>query len=146
MIVIVSGSRGYHRDEYMPQFEEAMQLSGFTPTKILHGANMDSVDRLARAWARSRGIPEHGIPADWDGVMGRGLPRGAAGPLRNGALEKLGEALVAVWDGESPGTYDMIQKIRRARKPGFVYRLDGAAHERIAAQLGLDLGPPARRR
>lgn len=149
MIIIVSGSRGYHRDEYMPKLDEAIRLSGFRPTKIIHGAEMTSVDRLARAWAKVNKIPEQGYPADWEGTVMRGLPKGAAGPIRNAEMAKLGDALVALWDGESPGTHDMIVKTRRAKKPGFVYRLDGAPHERFPIekpQLALDLGPPDRRR
>lgn len=138
MILIISGSRGYHRDEYLPLLDEAIRLSGFRPTRILHGANMNSVDRLAKLWARRNNIPDEGISADWDDAVRLNVPKGAMGPIRNGKLEKKGEALVAVWDGESPGTKDMIDKIRRAHKPGFVYRLDGGApHSRINSQLAL---------
>ncbi len=76
MILIIAGSRGYHRDEYMPKLDEAIRLSGFKPTKIIHGAEMTSVDRLAREWARRNKLPEQGYPADWEGTVARGLPRG----------------------------------------------------------------------
>lgn len=121
----------------MPLLEAAITFSGWTPTSVLHGANMNSPDRLARAWARSRGIPERGIDADWSGVRARGLPVGAAGPLRNGILAKSGDVLVALWDGASPGTKDMIRQMRHTNKPIVVYRLDGSPHERYPAQLGL---------
>ncbi len=134
MIVVISGSRGYHRDEYLPKLSEAITLSGFKPSRIVHGANMNSVDRLARAWARQQGVPCEEIPADWNDAERLGLPKGAMGPIRNGKMAQLADALVALWDGESPGTKDMIAKIRSAGKPGFVYRLDGVAHHRINGQ------------
>jgi len=145
MIVVISGSRGYHRDEYLPKLDEAIRLSGFKVTKILHGGNMDSVDRLAKAWARLHDIEFDAIAADWDECERLGIPRKAAGPLRNKKLVTSGDALVALWDGESPGTLDCITQMRRAAKPAFVYRLDGAAHERINAQLGLFPSPAPRR-
>lgn len=137
MIVVIAGSRGYHRDEYMPKLDEAIRLSGFKLTRIVHGANMLSVDRLAREYARRTGIPCDEYPADWDRALRLGVPRGAIGPMRNAEMEKVGEALIALWDGETPGTQDMITKMRRAAKPGFVYRLDGAAHHRINSQGSL---------
>lgn len=145
MILIVAGSRGYQRDEYLPKLDEAIRLSGFKPTLILHGGNMSSVDRLAKLWARQHELPFEAIEADWAETERLGIPRAAAGPLRNDRLEKRGNGLVALWDGETPGTADMIKKIRRAQKPGFVYRLDGAPHERINAQLGLFAAPVPRR-
>lgn len=137
MILIISGSRGFHTDEYLDKLDEAIRLSGFKPTRIIHGDNMQSVDRLARKWAKFHNIPDEGIAADWNEANRLGIPVGAMGPIRNGKLEKKGQALVAMWNGETPGTKDMIDKIRRAGKPGFVYRLDGAAHYRINAQLAL---------
>ncbi len=135
MILVVSGSRGYHRDEFLPKLDEAIRLSGFKPiTRVIHGANMGSVDRLAKLWARQHNVPDEGIIADWDEAERLGIPKKAMGPLRNGKLEKRGECLVALWDGESPGTKDMIDKMRRASKPGFVYRLDGSAPFRFNAQ------------
>lgn len=147
VILIISGSRGYHRDEYLPRLDEAIRLSGFVPKKLIDGANMDSVDRLSKIWAQKNGIPREGIEAMWDDHVKLGVPRGAMGPIRNGQLLTRGDALVALWDGESPGTADMIKKVRKANKPGFVYRLDGAPHERFAPKSQLNLFPtPGTRR
>lgn len=78
MILIIAGSRGYHRDEYMPKLDEAIRLSGFKPTKIIHGAEMTSVDRLAREWARRNKLPEQGYPG---GALTRGFKRMVAEAL-----------------------------------------------------------------
>jgi hypothetical protein len=43
------------------------------------------------------------VEADWD--LGNG-----AGPIRNQKMAKKGDALIAIWDGESSGTRDMIDK------------------------------------
>lgn len=145
MILVIAGSRGYHRDEYLPKLDEAIRLSGFKPTLILHGGNMDSVDRLAKVWARQRELAFEAVEAEWAEMERLGIPRKAAGPIRNDKLLARGDALCALWDGESPGTHDIIRKFRKAQKPGFVYRLDGASHERINTQLGLFAAPSGRR-
>ena len=43
------------------------------------------------------------MPADWGTSL-----RKAAGAVRNRAMARVGEALIAVWDGHSDGTGDMI--------------------------------------
>lgn len=69
------------------------------------GAN--GVDLLGEQWAESRGIPVKRFPADWRKYGRR------AGPLRNREMaEYVGpreSLLVALWDGESRGTADMVK-------------------------------------
>jgi hypothetical protein len=48
------------------------------------------------------------FPANWD-RHGK-----AAGGIRNTAMANYGTHLIAFWDGESPGTRDMIAKAKRA--------------------------------
>lgn len=60
------------------------------------------IDALGEQWARNRAIPVKVFPADW-GKHGR-----AAGPIRNRAMAKYADALVAIWDGKSSGTKHMI--------------------------------------
>jgi hypothetical protein len=84
------------------------------------------VDVLGVRWARLRGIPCQIIKAEWE-AYGLG-----AGVIRNTEMARFGEALAAIWDGESSGTRDMIQKMRAARKLVYVYNLKlhkGNTHE-----------------
>ena len=65
-------------------------------------------DTQGERWARKEGIPVKEFPADWDG-LGRG-----AGFVRNRqmaeyAMEEGAGGLIAIWDGESRGTKNMIE-------------------------------------
>lgn len=44
-----------------------------------------------------------------------------AGPIRNSRMVACAEALIAVWDGQSSGTKDTIEKAQRAGLRVFVY-------------------------
>lgn len=66
-----------------------------------------AVDRLGRVWADHNGVAYVPFPADWD-KFGK-----FAGPERNERMARWAAGhgrgvLVAVWDGKSKGTADMI--------------------------------------
>jgi hypothetical protein len=100
---IVAGSRTV-TDEHIIQV--AIEASGFEVTEVVSGAAR-GVDRLGEAWARLHGIAITRFPADW-ARHGR-----AAGPIRNGQMADYAEALVAILDGESRGTKNMIDQARQ---------------------------------
>lgn len=60
------------------------------------------VDDMAHRFAEERGIDNYVVKADWE-EHGR-----AAGPIRNEKMAKMGDALLAIWDGKSSGTRSMI--------------------------------------
>lgn len=69
------------------------------------------VDRLAFDWAMKNGFTVRRHYADWD------KHKKAAGPIRN--REMIADAgpkagVIALWDGESPGTADCIAQARKA--------------------------------
>lgn len=105
MRVIIAGTRGIMNGRLV---REAIAASGFVITEVVSG-NAYGVDRIGEAWARSRGIPVKRFPVtreEWREV-GR-----AAGPIRNRRMASYvgdGGGLIAVWDGRSPGTRDMIR-------------------------------------
>lgn len=72
-------------------------------------------DRLGAQWARDHGIPVETFPANWK-AHGK-----AAGPVRNRAMAGYADALVAVWDGRSKGTADMVNEMRKRQKPVYVH-------------------------
>ena len=59
-------------------------------------------DAMGKTWAKERGVPVSEFPADWDS-HGR-----SAGPIRNRQMAEYGDALIALWDGRSGGTANMI--------------------------------------
>lgn len=103
MRTIIAGSRGCND---MPLLLAALQGCGWHPSVVLSGAAR-GVDRLGEKWAQSHGVEVECHPADWR-RYGR-----AAGYRRNAEMALNAEALIALWDGESPGTKHMIDLAHR---------------------------------
>lgn len=80
------------------------------PTTIISGGARGA-DSWGEAWARQRGIPVDRHLPDWD------LNGIAAGFLRNHQMAEVADGLVAVWDGASRGTIDMIKRAERRGLP-----------------------------
>lgn len=108
MIVIIAGSRTISD---MRCLEVAIRESHWEITCVVSGACPDGVDALGEEWARGRNIPVKRFPADWK--KGR-----KAGPIRNSRMAEYivehakewgGCGVIAVWDGKSRGTKDMVQ-------------------------------------
>lgn len=98
MRTIIAGSRsGITYDDVRAAIDEA----GWMPTVVLCG-DCRGADSFGAQWARFNGIPIEHYPADWR------LHGKAAGPKRNMEMAHHAEALIAVWDGKSPGTRSMI--------------------------------------
>lgn len=88
--------------------EEAIKAArdkGIIPTVILSGT-AQGVDTLGEQWAEKNGVPVERYPADW-ARYGK-----SAGHKRNRDMGMRADALIAVWDGESPGTRGMIEFAR----------------------------------
>lgn len=102
MRIIIAGSRSITSYEYLSL---ACELSSFEPiTEVVSGCAR-GVDRLGEEWAQRNGIAVRRFPADWD-RFGRG-----AGVRRNSAMAAYADGLIALWDGTSFGTLDMISKM-----------------------------------
>ena len=106
--LIVAGSRKWPWKRYL--FDA---ISFFT--KNYEKAHIEIVegeargpDLWAREWAETNGVAFKPFPADWDEA-----PR-AAGFIRNQQMAEYGNALLAFWDGVSPGTADMIKRAQAA--------------------------------
>jgi|JI9StandDraft_1071089.scaffolds.fasta_scaffold107376_4 hypothetical protein len=81
-------------------------LDYYRPTFVIHGAQTGA-DTLAKDWANSRGVAEHGEEANWTKY------RRAAGPIRNGKMLTFRPAVVIAFPGNT-GTADMVQQARAA--------------------------------
>lgn len=87
--------------------ERAIIESGWSNeiSQVISGSNKYSVDGLGEKWAKKNNIPIQPFFALWD-LYGK-----AAGPLRNQAMANYvapDGALIAIWDGKSKGTKNMI--------------------------------------
>ena len=100
MKVIIAGSRTI-TDPL--ELEKAIKLSGFQIDSVLCGGSY-GVDKLGFIWANDHGVPVTVFMPDWK-KYGK-----SAGPIRNSEMAKAAEALILVWDGESRGSKDMLNK------------------------------------
>ena len=112
--LIVAGSRDF--DDYDLLSERlSFFLASKDPreVKIVSGG-AKGADALGERFAEEHGIQLKVFRAEWD-LHGR-----SAGPIRNVAMAKYADALVAFWDGQSKGTAHMI---KMARKKGLLVRV-----------------------
>ena len=116
--LIIAGKRDADRAEAARLLRAGFTKLGIRDEDIEAIATGESgvVDLLCKAYAKAKGIPYEPFPANWN-VIGP-----AAGPLRNAAMaawasETPDSWLVAVWDGRSRGTGNMIDN---ARKRGLI--------------------------
>ncbi len=109
MKTIIAGSRGIEDGMLIAK---AIYSAPWTITEVVSGGAR-GVDRWGEHWARLHGIPIKRFLPDWS--RGRG-----AGHERNGDMAEYADALIAIWDLQSPGTKGMIEK---ARKRGLLLHL-----------------------
>ncbi len=96
--------------------EQAIYESGFDITEVVSGGARGA-DRCGELFAQHGGLGLKVFPANWD-KFGRG-----AGHIRNEEMAKYADALIAIWDGESKGTKNMIERATKLGLQVFVFRL-----------------------
>ena len=118
MRTIIAGSRGI--GDYLlvcrAMYEAA--AAGINPVSQVVSGGARGVDLLGERWARTAGVPIARFPVsaeDWARSRRAGIER-------NAKMAENADALVAIWDGYSPGSSHMIGL---ARQRGMkVYVLD----------------------
>lgn len=118
MKTIIAGSRTITDHLPVRKAIAQAQAKGLVITEVVSGGARGT-DTLGEQWAYYRGIPVKRFNADWD-RYGR-----SAGYRRNEQMARYAEALVAVWDGTSPGTRHMIELARRLGLRVHVYIVEG---------------------
>jgi len=112
MRTIIAGSRAI-TDPHLVTI--AIHRAGFSISQVVSGGAR-GVDRLGERWAKANGIPVKKFPADWK-KHGMG-----AGHVRNREMAHYADALIAIWDGASPGTKSMIDYAKRRGLRVYVLR------------------------
>lgn len=107
--VIIAGSRSYLGG--IEGVFRAVKCSGFDVEVVISG-HAQGADKSGEDWANANGVKVEYFPADWS--KGR-----SAGVLRNAQMAKAADALIALWDGKSKGTLDMIRRMKN--KPTCIY-------------------------
>jgi hypothetical protein len=132
MKLIIAGSRDFPRPKGIDSDTFiAMAISAAISNHLPHASATESSqlmtdleivsggapgpDTWAAKWAERAGKRCTVFPADWDSY-GK-----AAGPRRNGTMSAYGDFLIALWDGSSKGTHDMIRQMAAYKKPFIVF-------------------------
>ena len=113
MKTIIAGSRSITE---LHLVEDAVWNSDFLISEVVSGGAR-GVDTLALQWANNNRKKFRIFTPDWDGLGKR------AGFVRNQEMADYADALIAVWDGESRGTRDMIERAQFKGLKVFIYQI-----------------------
>lgn len=103
MKTIIAGGRDIH--DYQLVLDAVKESQIHISTVVSGGAK--GVDSLGERYANEMNLQLNVFIPDWD-THGR-----AAGPIRNRKMAENAEALIAIWDGKSRGTKNMIETARK---------------------------------
>lgn len=116
MKTIIAGGRDITNPKHLLDAIKLAEENGIYLDEIVSGM-APGVDYMGYRYALSNNIPVKPFPADW-GKYGN-----AAGPIRNQKMAEYSNALIAVWDGISKGTKDMIERAKACGLKIFVYKV-----------------------
>jgi hypothetical protein len=114
MKVIIAGGRNINDYSLLLS---TIGEANFTITEVVSGM-APGVDTLAIQYSQENNLPLAEFHADWNQY------KRAAGPIRNRQMAEYGEALIAIWDGESRGTKNMIEEATKRGLQVYVKRID----------------------
>lgn len=111
MKLIIAGSRKFQFDiGTIQNFIDALIPMNIVVEEVVCGMARGA-DISGKNWADFQNIPVKKMPADWDN-LGRG-----AGHIRNKQMAEYGDALLLIWDGQSPGSTSMRKYMSDLNKP-----------------------------
>lgn len=106
---IIAGTRtfgsGVDEPVVVEYVDDVVDESGFDVGEVVSGTARGA-DHAGELWAEANDVPVEEFPANWD------EHGNAAGPIRNSEMAQYADQLIALWDGKSSGTRDMIEKAR----------------------------------
>jgi len=119
MKLIIAGSRWITDPLLLTHALEQSRIKPVDVTEVVSGGAA-GVDSLGERWAADRAIPVKRFPVTkiLFGAFGKVVPL-----QRNKAMVLYGDVLLAVWDGASKGTMNMINEMNDLGKPTFVARV-----------------------
>lgn len=114
MNCIIAGGRNINNYQHVL---DAVKASGFNIDTVISGG-ATGIDTLAIRWAKENSKNFKTFEAEWD-KLGK-----AAGPVRNKAMAKYSNELIAIWDGKSRGTGNMIEQAIDHNLKIYIHRID----------------------
>ena len=111
--VCIAGARTFNDYSLL----KAIITNAFFDISCLHiiSGHAKGADELGERFANENNLLLDIYPADWT-THGKG-----AGHIRNAKMASISYCLVAFWDGESRGTKNMINNMKRLGKPVLIY-------------------------
>lgn len=103
MKTIIAGSRSVQNQSHLLAAISRARL----PISEVVSGGARGIDRLGEQWATTQGIPVRQFLPNWE-KFGR-----AAGMIRNAEMARYADALIAIWDGKSRGTKQMIEQAKK---------------------------------
>ena len=113
MKTIIAGCRDYNDNLALRKRLDYYVEHNSPITEVVSGGAA-GVDTIGEWYALLNGIPIKKFPADWN-KHGK-----KAGPIRNRQMAEYADVLLAVWDGKSRGTKNIIDEMNKLKKPVFV--------------------------
>lgn len=117
MKTIIAGSRDITSYNLVATAIHIAEGHGISCDTIISGG-CRGVDQLAIDYAVDNAIYYSVYPADWS-KFGK-----AAGPIRNRRMAENAHALIAIWDGKSKGTLNMINTATELGLKVYVHRIN----------------------
>ena len=103
----------------MDLLKEAIAESGFNVQLVINGT-AKGADKLGKEYADEHGIPVALFPADWDAFKAAGVGH-LAGSVRNEEMAVVANKAIVLWDGESTGSKNMIDIMKKRHGVDSVY-------------------------
>lgn len=131
MKLIIAGSRDITDPKILIKALAYAKISPQDVTEVVCGMAPGS-DTLGKNWAEFNDIPVKQFPAEWNDLKSKplyikkgkyGEYNALAGFVRNQKMAEYADELLALWQNESPGTADMIDRMKKLNKPYAVYEV-----------------------
>jgi hypothetical protein len=113
--VIIAGSRTFEDYEYL---KGCISTLDYIEIDEIVSGGAKGADELGERYAEEKRLPCRIIPADWDEYGN------AAGPIRNEIMSEYADCLILFYDGQSKGSTNMLNCMRKLKKPIYVFFMD----------------------
>jgi predicted Rossmann fold nucleotide-binding protein DprA/Smf involved in DNA uptake len=113
--IIIAGSRSVNEQQVR---EAILRCPWSGLASVIVSGTAKGADEYGERWAEEQNLVVHRFPADWE-KYGK-----SAGPIRNKLMAENAEGLIAVWDGKSKGTANMIKLATQLGLRVFILRTD----------------------
>lgn len=110
--IVIAGSRNFTNYDLLKKKMNSFlsEKKDFFDIVIISGT-AKGADTLGEQYADEHGYKIVRFPADWNRFGN------AAGRVRNEEMGEIADAVVAFWDGKSPGTHNMISIAKKKKLP-----------------------------